>query len=115
MDDPLALARLLRVRFDRLGQGGVLVANPIPARAAMDRATIEAAIDEAIADADARGIAGKPLTPFLLARLAEVTGGQSVAANRVLAEHNARVAARTAVAYSRFERLAGRGRRGHRP
>lgn len=101
VDDPETMARLLRVRFDALGQNGVLIANPIPAHGAMERAAIERAIERACADADREGITGKRLTPFLLARLAEVTAGASVKANRILAIHNASVAAQIAVAYAR--------------
>ena len=100
IDGPGAMADLLRTRFDRLGQNGVLIANPIPAHAAMDRATIDAAIAQAIAEAENAGISGKRLTPFLLTRLAEVTGGASVSANRALAMGNARVAAEIAAAYA---------------
>ena len=75
--------------------------NPIPAAAALDRADIDAAIARALADADAARIGGKALTPFLLARLAEVTGGASIRANRALAVHNAEVAGALAVALGR--------------
>ena len=100
--DAAAAARLLQVRFDELGQNGVLIANPIPAHAAMDADQVAAAIARAMTDAEAAGITGKKLTPYLLARLAEVTGGASIAANRALAIHNAEVAADIAVAYSRL-------------
>jgi len=80
---------------------GILVCNPIPAAAALDAVAIDTAITTALVDAAAGGIVGKPLTPFLLARLAAVTGGASVRANRALAVHNAEVAADLAVALSR--------------
>ncbi len=98
-DTPEEVAAIVRARFEGLGQGGVLVANPIPADAALDRRDIEPAIDEALARAEQRGIAGKALTPFLLAEIARVTGGASVAANRALALANARLAAQVAVCY----------------
>ena len=97
VDDLATVARILRVRWD-LGQGGVLVCAPIPAGAELPAAEIDAAITRALADADAAGIGGKRLTPYLLARIAELTGGRSVAANRALARHDAEVAARLAVA-----------------
>lgn len=101
-DDPAAIARILRVRFDELGQGGVLVANPIPEDAALDDGVVRAAVDAALEAAAARGVRGKALTPLLLAELARVTGGASVAANRALARANARLAAEIAVCYARL-------------
>ena len=89
------LASIVRHHWD-LGGGGVLVCNPIPESASL--AGIDAAIDLAIAEAHRRHITGKRLTPFLLAHLAEITGGASIAANRALAVHNAEVAADLAVA-----------------
>lgn len=76
-------------------QSAILVCNPIPADAEID---VNDAIDDAIADAKLAGVAGKRLTPFLLARLADVTAGRSIRANRALALNNARVAAEIAVA-----------------
>jgi pseudouridine-5'-phosphate glycosidase len=96
VDDVGDLAAILRVRWGDLGQGGALVCNPIPADAALPAAEIEAAIATAQRDADDAGIAGKRLTPYLLARLAALTGGRAVAANRALARHDAELAARLA-------------------
>jgi pseudouridine-5'-phosphate glycosidase len=98
-DSPADLAAILAMRFDALGQGGVLVANPIPAEAALARADIDAVIESALREAHAAGVRGKALTPFLLGRIAAVTGGKAVAANRALAESNAALAAEIAVAY----------------
>ena len=92
------LAAILRRHWDDLAGGGVLVANPIPTDAALDPRRIEAAIHAALAEADATGIHGKRITPYLLSRLAEVTGGASIRANRALALHNAEVGAALAVA-----------------
>jgi pseudouridylate synthase len=92
------LAAILRRHWEDLGGGGVLVCNPIPAQAALDERVIERAIADALAGAGQAGVAGKRLTPYLLARLAEVTGGASIRANRALAVHNAEVAAELAVA-----------------
>jgi pseudouridine-5'-phosphate glycosidase len=97
VDDLATVARILRVRWD-LGQGGALVCAPIPADAELPAAEIDAAIARALADAEAAGIGGKRLTPYLLARIGELTGGRSVAANRALARHDAEVAARLAAA-----------------
>ena len=92
------LAAIARRHWHDLGGGGILVCNPIPAAAALDTATIDAAIASALDEAAASGVPGKRLTPHLLARLAETTGGASIRANRALALHNAEVAAELAVA-----------------
>ena len=92
------LAPILRRHWDDLEGGGVLVCNPIPADAELDARRIEAAIFAALEEAESQGITGKRLTPYLLARLAEVTSGASIRANRALALHNAEVGAALAVA-----------------
>jgi len=78
-------------------KGGMLLANPIPEEYAMDADVINKAIDQAVADSREQGIHGKATTPFLLARLEQITGGNSLASNIQLVYNNARVAARTAV------------------
>jgi pseudouridine-5'-phosphate glycosidase len=98
VDDVATLAAICRARWDQLDGGGVLVANPIPAEAALDAAAIDAVIADAIAEAARTGVVGKRLTPFLLARIATVTSGAAVRANRALAQANARVGAALAVA-----------------
>ena len=98
VDGASELAAILRRHWDDVDGGGVLVCNPIPEHAALDVAMIDAAIAQALAEAAAAGITGKPLTPHLLARLAEVTGGASIRANRALAIHDAAVAAELALA-----------------
>ena len=77
---------------------GMLVTNPIPQQYAMDKAVIDKAIDQALAESHEQGIHGKETTPFLLARVAELTGGDSLESNIQLVLNNARVAAKTAVA-----------------
>lgn len=104
LDTPEAVARLLRAKWQLGLEGGVLIANPIPAEAALDPAQVEAALSQALAEADAQGVTGKAVTPFLLARLEALTGGASVAANTALLENNARVAAAIAVAYAALQR-----------
>jgi pseudouridine-5'-phosphate glycosidase len=102
---PEELASILRVHWDDLGGGGVLVANPIPAEASLDENVIGEAIQLALRDAAEQGITGKRLTPYLLGRLADVTGGASIRANRALAKHNARAGAELALAYDRRPQL----------
>lgn len=97
------IARIAKRHWEDLAGGGVLVCNPIPSEAALDATMIASAIDAAIAEAEAKGVKGKRLTPHLLARVAEVTGGASVRANRALAVHNAEVAAEIALEMAAVE------------
>jgi pseudouridine-5'-phosphate glycosidase len=101
VDDVATLARICDARWRRIGQGGVLVATPIPAADEIEAAAIAPVIDAALAEAAAAGVGGKRLTPFLLARIAEATGGRSVAANRALAVRDAEVGAALATALAR--------------
>ena len=100
VDDAAAAAAVMRARFATLDAGGVLVCNPIPETAAMERGPIDAAIATALAEAETANIIGKQLTPFLLARLAALTAGKSIVANRALALHNAAVGAEIATAFA---------------
>ncbi len=101
-DDPAEVARLARAHWAWPASGGVLVANPVPAEAALPREAVVGAIERSLAAARDLGVAGKAVTPFLLARLAEETGGRTLAANEALVVSNAGVASRIAAA------LAGR-------
>ena len=78
--------------------GGMLVTNPIPEEYSMDPVQINKAINQAVTDARRLGIHGKETTPYLLARVKELTGGASLASNIQLVLNNARLAARTALA-----------------
>jgi len=97
IDTPLELAKALKTKWDLGLNGGVVVANPIPADQAMDDDEINDAIDRALAEMNEKGIKGKESTPFLLARVAELTGGDSLASNIQLVYNNAKVAAQAAV------------------
>ena len=99
VDSPEELAKTFRVSKDLGLRGGMLVTNPIPEEYAMPLETINAAIDQAIAECNVKGIHGKETTPFLLARVAEITGGDSLASNIRLVYNNAALAARTAAAF----------------
>lgn len=96
LDTPaeIAAAHLMRARLGL--PGGQLVANPIPADAEIPRETIVPFVEQALAEAAARGVAAKAVTPFLLQRLFELTAGRSLAANIALVLNNARLAARIA-------------------
>ncbi|WP_275957979.1 pseudouridine-5'-phosphate glycosidase [Pseudoflavonifractor phocaeensis] len=98
MDTPEELAEAFHVSRQLGLKGGMLVTNPIPEEFAMDHDVINRAIDEAIAQANAQGIHGKATTPFLLAKVKELTGGDSLDSNIQLVFNNARLAARTAAA-----------------
>ena len=98
-DTPAELAKIFKASHDMGLKSGMLVTNPIPEEFAMPKSVIDAAIDQAIAECNAKGIHGKETTPFLLARVAELTGGDSLASNIRLVFNNAKVAAQTAVAY----------------
>lgn len=102
IDTPEELAAAFKAQQDMGLKGGMLVTNPIPEEYAMPLDTINAAIDRAVAESVEKGIHGKESTPFLLARVAELTGGDSLASNIQLVFNNAKVAARTAVAYAKM-------------
>ena len=99
IDTPEELAAAFKAGHEMGLKSGMLVTNPIPEEFAMPKAVIDQAIDQAIAECNANGIKGKETTPFLLARVAELTGGDSLASNIRLVFNNAKVAAQTAVAY----------------
>ena len=99
VDSPAELARIFKTQNDLSLGGGILVTNPIPEEYAMPKAVIDAAIDRAIAECNEKGIHGKETTPCLLARVAELTGGDSLASNIRLVYNNAALAARTAAEY----------------
>ena len=102
MDSPAELAAAFKAQNDMALGGGMLVTNPIPAEYSMPKDVIDAAIDQAIAECNAQGIKGKETTPFLLARVAEITGGDSLASNIRLVYNNAKLTALTAVEYSKL-------------
>ena len=102
MDSPEELAAAFKAQNDMALGGGMLVTNPIPAEYSMPKDVIDAAIDQAIAECNAQGIKGKETTPFLLARVAEITGGDSLASNIRLVYNNAKLTALTAVEYSKL-------------
>lgn len=104
VDSTEDIARIIDTHH-RLGmKGGLLITNPIPEQHALDAAEMDARIAGAIADAEAAGVTRKDLTPYLLNRLFELTGGKSLVANIALVEHNAAVAAQIAVALSALKK-----------
>jgi pseudouridylate synthase len=97
-DAPAEVAALARARRALSIDGALLVTVPVPADAEVPRQTVEAALASALDEAEHKRIAGRELTPFLLRRLAERSGGATLRANVALLEQNARVAAGIAVA-----------------
>ena len=102
MDSPAELAAAFKAQNDMALGGGMLVTNPIPEEYSMPKDVIDAAIDQAIAECNEQGIKGKETTPFLLARVAEITGGDSLASNIKLVYNNAKLTAQTACEYSKL-------------
>ena len=102
IDTEEELAAAFKTQNDLGFRGGMLVTNPIPEAYAMPLDVINKAIDQAISECNEKGIHGKETTPFLLARVAELTGGNSLASNIRLVYNNAALAARTAVIYSKL-------------
>lgn len=97
LDTPLELATAFHVKQEVGLIGGMLVTNPIPEEFSMDPDVINKAIDEAVAESRKQGIHGKDTTPFLLAKIKEITGGDSLDSNIQLVFNNAKLAAKTAV------------------
>jgi pseudouridylate synthase len=96
MDDAAEQARFIRAKWALGLSGGVVVSNPVSADLAMPREEIDAITAQALAEADAQGIQGKAITPFLLARIKALTGGRSLATNIALVKNNALAGARLA-------------------
>lgn len=96
LNTPKELAEAFSVKQAVGLKGGMLVTNPIPEKYSMDSEVINKAIDEAIAESKRQGIHGKDTTPFLLAKVKEITGGDSLDSNIQLVFNNARLAAQTA-------------------
>ena len=102
LDTPAEIASVFHVKQDMGLMGGMLVTNPIPEEYSMDHEVINKAIDEAVAESRKLGIHGKDTTPFLLAKIKDITGGNSLASNIQLVYNNARLAAQTACELSKL-------------
>ncbi len=98
LDSAAEQAAFIRTKWQLGLRGGVVIGNPVPQGAAMPKDEIDRITTQALADADAAGISGKAITPFLLDRIVQLTGGRSLATNIALVKHNAAVGARLAVA-----------------
>ena len=93
LDCAAEIAEFLSAKWQINLHGGVVIANPIPEEFAMDKATIDNAVEQALREANEQNVTGKESTPFLLARVAELTGGDSLASNIQLVLNNARLGA----------------------
>lgn len=96
MDSPKEIADAIRAQREMGYPGGMLITNPIPAEYAMPKAVIDAAIEQALIEADEQNVKGKAITPFLLARVCELTGGESLKSNIKLVLNNVALAAQIA-------------------
>ena len=101
--DAKEVADIMRTKWDLGLNGGVLVGNPIPHEYSMDHKVIDEVINKALDMAKEKGIKGKATTPFLLATIKDLTGGDSLASNLQLAYNNARVASKIAVEYAKIK------------
>ncbi|MDX9827182.1 MAG: pseudouridine-5'-phosphate glycosidase [Spirochaetia bacterium] len=101
VESPEEAAALLHAKWGAGLEGGVVIANPIPEAYEMKPEIIEPVIQQAIAEAQSRGIGGKRLTPFLLEKIVEISDGDSLESNIALVKNNARLAAAVALAFSR--------------
>jgi pseudouridine-5'-phosphate glycosidase len=100
VDSPAEVAALMRAKDDLAIAGGISLANPIPAEDEIPHEQIDAIVDQALADLDARRITGKDATPYLLGRIVEITGGASLRANIALVKNNAHLGAQVAAAFT---------------
>lgn len=104
IDSPEEIASALKVKWDLGLDGGIVVANPIPEQYEMDYDTITNAINDALKEAEEKGIKGKDATPFLLAKVKEITDGGSLDSNIQLVFNNAALGAKIAVELSNLNK-----------
>jgi len=100
LDDPRQIARVMKSNWELGLESGIVVANPIPESYALPKEVVDLAIEQSLAEAHAKGITGKAVTPFLISRVSELTGGTSAAGSVQLGLNNARLSAAIAVAYA---------------
>ena len=96
------IASICKVKHDLQLEGGMVIANPVPEADQLDKAYIDTIINDAVKEAEQKGIHGKDSTPFLLSKIVEKTNGKSLATNIKLVENNAVVGAQIAVSYSKL-------------
>ena len=102
MDDPSDIAEMLHLKWAMALEGGVVIANPVSQESSMEHVYIQAAIEKALGEMEEMHIRGKDITPFLLKRIAEITGGRSLKSNIDLVRSNAALASAVAREYCRI-------------
>ncbi len=102
LDDANMAAQTMKTKWDLGLKGGIVVANPVPVAYEMDEKIINEAINASLKECQEKNIQGKDITPFLLGRIKEVTGGSSLDTNIQLVYNNARVGSQIAVSYSKL-------------
>lgn len=102
MDDLDTVADMLRVKWNLGLEGSAIIANPIPEEHAMDQEAMDRLVLKALQEAEEQGISGKDLTPYMLHKVQEMTGGESLEANIALVKNNAALAAQLAVKYTGY-------------
>jgi len=103
VNDANEMAQVIKAKRENKLTGGILLVNPIPDKFAMDKKVIDNAIETALVDMEKEGIIGKQCTPFLLKRIVELTGGDSLESNIQLVLNNARVGSQVAIEYARIK------------
>lgn len=103
IENPLDGAKIIKAKRDNHLKGGILIANPIPEEFAMDKHVIDSCIETAIKEMDKLGIHGKESTPYLLAKICELTGGESLESNIKLVLNNAKIGSQIAVEYAKLK------------
>lgn len=96
LDTPESIAGVIKAKYKLGLKGGLIIANPVPDEFSFDKTKIDEAIVDALKSADAKGIKGKDVTPFLLSEIKKITGGESLRSNIELVKNNARLAAEIA-------------------
>ncbi|WP_301109495.1 pseudouridine-5'-phosphate glycosidase [Sporosarcina sp.] len=100
VDDIELMAEMLRVKWNLGLEGSAIITNPIPEEYAMDQQYMERLVADALEEAEKLGISGKELTPYMLKKVQELTGGKSLEANIALVKSNAELAAKLAVSFN---------------
>ncbi len=102
IDTPTEIAQLIHTKFELGLQGGLLVANPVPAEMSMEKGVIDQAINEALLEMEKLGIKGKETTPYLLSKIANLTKGKSLESNIALVYNNCKLGAEISVEISKL-------------
>lgn len=103
VDSAKEVAEIIKAKRDNKLQGGILLTNPIPTQYEMKKEIIDKAIDDALNEMNEKGIKGKECTPFLLAKIASITGGDSLESNIKLVLNNAAVGSQIAIEYAKIK------------